>query len=409
MLLSRRGVRSGHEGLRVMLRVGFIGLGTISDENVLGYLDSDDARIVAVCDPDEEAARKRLKKWNLSDARYFRNYEDMLEREDLDIAEILTPHHLHCPQAVRCAEAKVKGISLQKPMAVSLRECDQIIEACKKNNVKLKVYENFLFYPVYLKAKDLIDQGLIGEVMSVRVHTMAGIREGAAWPWCWTPGSWELDVKTARFGPLVGSDGYHKFSLARWFVGRDFEKLGAWIDPTTPLDAPAFTRIKFRSLPGDCPKYAQIDFSFSTRLAIPCDFWLDDFVEIVGSKGIMWINQCSAAGDREFFRGNEMSKSPVFPPIAVFVNGKVTAYLEDMSPGERNWSSSFIGSTRHFTRVMKEGGEPVYTGAEGKEITRYVIAAFVSAQENRDVYLDEITTEAEQEEKFEIRTNFCNL
>ena len=58
---------------------------------------------------------------------------------------------------------------------------------------------------------------------------------------------------------------------------------------------------------------------------------------------------------------------------------------------------------------MKEGGEPVYTGQEGKEITRYVIAAFVSAQENRDVYLDEITTEAELEEKFEIRTNFCNL
>lgn len=392
-----------------MLKVGFIGLGVISDENVLGYLDSEDAAIVAVCRRDEASARQWLKKWNLPHARFYKNYQDMLEKEELDIVEILAPHHLHCEAAVKCAEAKVKGISLQKPMAINLRECDQIMDACKKNNVKLKVYENFVFYPVYLKAKELIGQGLIGELMSIRVNTMGGIREGATWPWSWAPGSWRLDLERAGVGPLVGDDGYHKFSLARWFMGRDFEKVSAWIDPETPLDAPALIRAKFKSVPGDGPKYAQIDFSFSTRMALPCDFWLDDFVEIVGERGIMWINQCSAAGNRELFQPCEMSKSPVFPPIAVFLNGKVTTYLEGISPEERNWSTSFVGSTKHFIKVMKEGGEPIYTGEEGKEITRYVIAAHVSAQENRDVYLDEITAGAEERKEFEIRTNFCNL
>ena len=123
----------------------------------------------------------------------------------------------------------------------------------------------------------------------------------------------------------------------------------------------------------------------------------------------MWINQCSAGGDRELFKGNEMSKSPVFPPIAVFVDGKVTTYLEDMSPKQRNWSTSFIGSTKHFIKVMTEGGDPIYTGEEGKEINRYAMAAYVSAQENRDVYLDEITTEAEKQGKFQLKTNFCRL
>ena len=70
---------------------------------------------------------------------------------------------------------------------------------------------------------------------------------------------------------------------------------------------------------------------------------------------------------------------------------------------------SFVGSTKHFIRVMKEGGQPIYTGAEGKEITRCALAAHVSAQENRDVYLDEITTEAEGQGRFVISTNFCNL
>jgi hypothetical protein len=135
----------------------------------------------------------------------------------------------------------------------------------------------------------------------------------------------------------------------------------------------------------------------------------EEFVEIVGDRGIMWINQCSAAGDREMFRGNEMSKSSVFPPIAVFLNGKVTTCLEELPLQERNWSTSFVASTKHFVKVMKEGGEPIYTGEEGMEITRYAMAAYLSAQENRDVCLDEITVEAEANGRFLIKTNFCNL
>jgi len=392
-----------------VLRIGFVGLGAISHENVLGYLDSPDTEIVGVSCLSEADAQEWLTKHNLPHVRYFRDYREMLDSMDFDIVEILTPHDLHHEQALACARAKVKGISLQKPMAINLRQCDEIIAECRRNNVKLKVYDNFVFYPVYLKAKELIREGVIGDLISIRVNTMAGIKEGAPWPWCFRPDSWRLDLNRSGVGPLVGDDGFHKFSLARWFMDRDFEKVGAWIDPDTPLDAPAYIRAKFKRLPDDPPKYAQIDFSFSPRMALPCEFWLDDFIEIVGERGIMWINQCSAAGNRELFRGNEMSKSPVFPPIAVFLNGQITTYLEDISPSERNWSTSFVGSTRHFIKVMKEGGSPIYTGEEGREITRYAIAALLSAQENRDVYLDEITTEAQENKTFKIRTNFCNL
>ncbi|MEW5816841.1 MAG: Gfo/Idh/MocA family oxidoreductase [Spirochaetota bacterium] len=392
-----------------MLKIGFVGLGTISHENILGYLDSKETEVVAVCRRDEEAARQWLRKWKLPNARYYKELKIMLEKEELDIVEILTPHYLHHSMALQCAQAKVKGISLQKPMAPTLLECDEIIDACRKNNVKLKIYDNFVFYPVYIKAKELINQGLLGELISIRVNTMAGIKEGAPWPWAWAPGTWSMDLKRSGTGPLVGDDGFHKFSLARWFMARDFEKISAWIDPETPLDAPAMIRAKFKPLPGDIPKYAQIDFSFSTKMALPCDFWLDDFVEIFGERGIMWINQCSAGGDRDFFKACEMSKSPVFPPIVTFLNGQVTTYLENITPAERNWSTSFMASTRHFIKVLKEGGEPIYTGEEGKEITRSTIASYISAQENRDVYLHEITTEAEVKKNFKIKTNFCNI
>jgi hypothetical protein len=58
---------------------------------------------------------------------------------------------------------------------------------------------------------------------------------------------------------------------------------------------------------------------------------------------------------------------------------------------------------------MRNGGTPIYTGEEGMEITRYAIAATVSAQLGRDVELDEITLEAEEAGSFKITTNFLNL
>ena len=392
-----------------MYRVGFIGLGSISHENVLGYLDAPNTEIVAGCSRNSSNGQQWLEKYGAAGATHYTNHEAMLAAESLDIVEILSPHHLHATHTVAAAEVGVRAISLQKPMATTLVECDQVVDVCRHHDVTLKLYDNFVFYPVYLKAKELIDQNLIGDLISIRIHTMAGLAEGAEWPWCFQPDSWRSQLETGGVGPLVGDDGFHKFSLARWFMQRDLEQVGAWIDDETPLDAPAFVRGKFKRLPGDGPKYAQFDFSFSPKLSIPCDFWLDDFLEIVGERGIMWINQCSAAGDRALFRGNRMGESAAFPPIAVFLNGQVTAYLEELTPAERNWSTSFIGSTRHFLKVIEQGGDPVYTGEEGREITRYALAAHVSAQEGRDVYLDEITAANEVAGNFKIEKNFCRF
>jgi predicted dehydrogenase len=87
----------------------------------------------------------------------------------------------------------------------------------------------------------------------------------------------------------------------------------------------------------------------------------------------------------------------------------VRTYLADITPSERNWSTSFVAGTRHFLDVIRTGGTPIYTGEEGMEITRYAIAATVSAQLGRDVDLDEITLAAEEAGRFEVTTNFLNL
>jgi hypothetical protein len=105
----------------------------------------------------------------------------------------------------------------------------------------------------------------------------------------------------AGLGPVVGDHGYHRLSVVSWFAERKIDTIGCWIDEKSPLDSPAFIRAKFKKKAGEAQKYAQIDFTFMPKMASSSEFWLDDLVEIVGGRGILWINQCDGAGDRDIY------------------------------------------------------------------------------------------------------------
>ena len=114
-----------------MLKVGIIGRGDIANLNVLGYLRSQDAELVAVSDIDIKTAGQKLERWGLRTTKVSLDYKEMIDREDLDIVEILTPHNLHGPMTEYCAKAGVSGISVQKPMAHTITDCESMIRICK--------------------------------------------------------------------------------------------------------------------------------------------------------------------------------------------------------------------------------------------------------------------------------------
>ena len=122
-----------------MLRVGIIGTGDIANLNVLGYLHSPDTELVAVCDVNKQKIVEKLERWGLRTTKSYTDYKKMVDKEDLDIIEILTPHHLHYPMTEYCANAGVPGISVQKPMANKITDCVKMIEVCEDQNVKLKI------------------------------------------------------------------------------------------------------------------------------------------------------------------------------------------------------------------------------------------------------------------------------
>ncbi len=370
-------------GFKPPIRVGIIGTGRISDLNILGYLNNPKCEVVAVADPNEKVARARLAKWGLPNAHWYADYEEMIAKEEPVIVDILTPHHLHARMTTKCAELSVPGISVQKPMATTIFECQQMVDACRASGSTLKVFENFIFYPPYMKAKELVDAGAIGEVTSVYVRTYSAIRGG--WKVPLKTWLWRVKAETCGGGPVVFDDGFHKFSVAYWFMDkRPIETVKAWIDANNFVDTPAYIMFKFASTPGERERYGTIDFVQGVKATWPSNYYsCEEFVEVTGTKGWLRINQCTSGG-------NSMSESPVFPPIVMFVDGKVTTHGEDL---ERDWGASFRDSTRDFVDAMIEGRPPVYTGEEGLHLTQFAKAPYVSAEDGREVQLEELGPE----------------
>jgi predicted dehydrogenase len=165
------------------LRVGFVGTGRISDLHALEYLANGRARIVAVCDVDRNVAQQRGQAWGVPDGRIFDNYHDLLALAEVDLVEILLPHHLHYQVALDAAAAG-KHIAVQKPMALTIAEADEMIATARDAGVILKVFENFVFYPPVQRAKSLIETGEIGEPLTIRIKSNSGT----------SPNQWEVPI-----------------------------------------------------------------------------------------------------------------------------------------------------------------------------------------------------------------------
>jgi len=371
-----------------MLKVGIIGCGDIANLNVLGYIHSQDAELVAVCDTDLKTAGEKLERWGLRTVKIYTDYKKMIDREDLDIVEILTPHHLHAPMTEYCAKAGVPGISVQKPMAHTITDCDKMIQVCKEENVKLKLFENFRFYPVYLRAKELLEQGIIGELLNFRINTIG--MGGPGMPVKMRSLLWRRNFDNCGGGQWIYDDGIHKFSMALWLMGQEkVEELYSWIDYfTTVMDSPSLIFWKYPSKElDDPPKYGSMQFTLAPNVYYPSNYYdCDEFIEISGTKGMMWLNQCTSGG-------NIISKTPQHPPIVVYSGGEVKTYGEELP---RDWRYSFINSTEHFICAIQEERDPIYTGEQGKNLSIFAKMPFISTQQKRIVRWEEITPENEQ-------------
>ncbi|WP_244277870.1 Gfo/Idh/MocA family oxidoreductase, partial [Pseudovibrio sp. W74] len=155
------------------VRVAILGTGRISDLHAIEYKQNPKGKIVALCDQNVKQAQSQAEAWGVDDPIISDDYREILARPDVDLVEILLPHHLHL-QAALDAIAAGKMVSLQKPMCMNMEEADILVEAAESYDRPFKIFENFIFHPPVLKAKELVDAGAIGDPISIRIKSNPG-------------------------------------------------------------------------------------------------------------------------------------------------------------------------------------------------------------------------------------------
>jgi UDP-N-acetylglucosamine 3-dehydrogenase len=155
-------------------RVGFIGCGRpwksegatgfgMSHWHAEGYKASPDAEIVALADISEENAKAFQERHG--GERLYTDYHEMLAQEGLDIVSICTWPHLHAEMVIAAAEAGVKAIHCEKPMAPTYGEALTMVESCAARGVQLTFNHQRRFGPQFREARELLRSGAIGELV----------------------------------------------------------------------------------------------------------------------------------------------------------------------------------------------------------------------------------------------------
>ncbi len=330
------------------LRVGLVGLGRVFDLNVRGYLDHPEAEIAALCEADPAMLAQRSAQH--PGARATRSFQEMLGW-DLDLIEILTPHPLHEAMTLAAFRAGAH-VSVQKPMAMSLAECDSMIAAGHAAGKRLKLFENFVFYPPLVRARELLREGAIGKPLHFRMKVVMADRSQA---WHVPPAAsvWRHELAAqGRGGPMIFDHGHHMMAVALWLFGdvRDgYARIESTESPAGIYDAPATLTWRHR----DPPVHGMWDVSLALKMTLRTDYYADaERFEIQGDEGILTVTRCS----------DRMIDEPV---LTLYRGGEVRAFHNLDS----DWAGSFPRSTRQFLDVLAgRASQQLLTGEEGRRV-----------------------------------------
>ncbi|MEW6358278.1 MAG: Gfo/Idh/MocA family oxidoreductase [Planctomycetota bacterium] len=154
-------------------RVGIIGCGGISKSHCAGWKAQASVEIVAGMDISEQNLNARCEEFKIP--HRYASEKEMLEKENLDLVSICTWTGLHAPQTILCAQAGVKGILCEKPMAEDLRKCHDMVDACEKSGSKLVIAHQRRSTCEWVELRDRIKEGAVGAPVTFLWPTSGGL------------------------------------------------------------------------------------------------------------------------------------------------------------------------------------------------------------------------------------------
>lgn len=192
-----------------MIRIGIIGCGWAGQRHYEAVASASDAKVSAIADIDEDRLKKTRENWGVEHT--FKDYRDMLDTELIDAVVIALPHDLHREAAVLSAEAGLH-ILCEKPITISVRDADAMIDSAKRNDVTLMVAESNRYDNLTEKIENLLKDKRIGTPVFATWNDLHKFKR-----WRYEDRPWLNDPKRAGGGHWIGR-GIHLVSpLRAWF------------------------------------------------------------------------------------------------------------------------------------------------------------------------------------------------
>jgi myo-inositol 2-dehydrogenase / D-chiro-inositol 1-dehydrogenase len=334
--------------------IGLVGSGFVAEIHAAAFAQVPQASLRAVASPTEANVRRFAETHGVP--AWDTDFRKLIERPDVDIVCVAAPNWLHRDVVVAAAAAG-KHVICEKPLARTLAEADEMIAACRDAGVKLMYAEELCFAPKYVRAKQLVDEGALGDVFLVRQGEM---HSGPHSDWFW-------DVDRAGGGVLMDM-GCHGIEFIRWILGKPaVEAVSAELGTFRHADR---TR-------GEDHAIATIRFE-GDRVGLVETSWakpggMDDRAEIVGSKGLTYV---------DVLRGSSLlTYSDVGYGYAVEKAGETKGWTFTMF--EELWNYGFPQEMQHFVGCVLEDRQPLETGEDGRAVLEILYAMYRSAREGR--------------------------
>ncbi|MBS3083556.1 Gfo/Idh/MocA family oxidoreductase [Candidatus Pacearchaeota archaeon] len=345
-----------------MVNFGIVGCGRISGKHIASLKQIPNAKIVAVCDINQERCMKAA---NECMCKSYSTYEEMLQDKDVEVVNILTPSGLHPTMAIQAAKAG-KHVVCEKPIALTIKDANHMVLECEKAGVLFFTVKQNRYNPPIIHLKKAIDEGRFGRLFLANV-TVRWSRDKNYYK----QDAWRGTIKYDG-GVLLNQTSHH-IDMLQWMLGDVIsvicKKANFFHD--IEVEDSAVAILKFRN-----GAYATFE---GTTCTFPRD--MEGSISILGEKGSAKVGGF-AMNKMEHWQFTEPKEED--QDIIHTITNPPNVYGFGHLPLLKSVVETI--TSRNVQRI---------DGDEGLKTLKIIIAMLKSAKENREVFLKELNNEDE--------------
>ena len=200
------------------LKVGVIGTGFIGPAHIEASRRTFLAEVVSLADINEEVAREKANQYAVK--KYYGDYRDLLQDEEVEVVHICTPNYLHY-QMSKDALLAGKHVVCEKPLAMNRQEAEELVELADKKGLVNAVHFNIRYYPLVREAHEMVKEGEVGKVLAIHGSYLQD------WLFYETDYNWRLEPELSGESRAIADVGSHWLDLVEYVTQKKIAEVFA--------------------------------------------------------------------------------------------------------------------------------------------------------------------------------------